>query len=322
MVYHMLRRSLGDSLFWQALRDFYETARFTVATWEDVEAAFSKAAGEDLSWYFDQWLSRTGMPAISLEGAEYKAGEGDYEVTFRIVQEDPAWRFDIPVRVETTHGTESQMVQMAGPESTYTLSTRAEPVGIAIDPDYDTFRKLYIEEIPLTLGSMFGQDSPVVVIGNLEADSTRAHFREVAMAWGLAAYTVEEADFDEARLATDHVWLMGRGDLLNRLAGPDASSEVGAEGRKIAVGSASIQVGGEDFAMPGNTLVCALRNPDHEELGLGIVVSDDVTTLKSLARRIPHYGKYSYVGFTGSRPALRGVWPERKSPMAFDFGER
>jgi hypothetical protein len=113
---------------------------------------------------------------------------------------------------------------------------------------------------------------------------------------------------------------MGRGDLLSRLAGPKAGTA--AEGSKVAVGSASIQVAGEEFAIAGNTLVCALRNPDHEELGLGIVVSDDVTTLKSLARRIPHYSKYSYVGFAGSRPALRGVWPERMSPLAVDFKER
>ncbi len=319
MVFHMLRRSLGDDLFWQALRDFYESSRFTVASWKDVEAAFSGAAGGDLSWYFDQWLTRTGMPAISLEEAGYKAGDGGYEITFRLMQESPAWRVDIPVRVETAHGTESRMVHLAGPESTYTFSTRAEPVSMAIDPDYDTFRKLYIEEIPLTLGSMFGQDSPAVVIGNLEADSTKEHLRSVAEAWGLAAYIVEEADFDESRLASDHVWMMGRGELLKRLTGPGADT-VG-EAKKVAVGAASIRVAGEEFAVPGNTLVCALRNLDHEDLGLGIVVSGDVMTLESLARRIPHYSKYSYVGFEGARLTLRGVWPEGDSPLAVDFRE-
>jgi hypothetical protein len=317
MVYHMLRRSLGDDLFWQALRDFYETAKFTVATWDDVEAAFSKAAGEDLSWYFDQWLSRTGMPAISVEGADYEVVGDGYEVTLELKQEDPAWRVNIPVRIETAGGTETHLVHLAAPESTYTFSTASEPAGIAVDPDYDTFRKLYIEEIPLTLGSMFGQDSPVVVIGNGEADSVKAGLRSVAAAWGLASYTVDEADFDKSRFATDYVWLMGRGDILESLAGQGAS--VAAETGKIAIGPTSASVAGEAFSMPGNTLVCALRNPEHEELGLGIVVSDDVATLKSLARRIPHYSKYSYLGFTGSRPALRGVWPERQSPMAVVF---
>lgn len=328
MVYHMLRRSLGDSLYWQALRDFYERSRFTVATWDDVQAAFSRAAGRDLSWYFDQWLSRTGMPALSLDGADYRAEDGDYQVTFKLKQESPAWRVDIPVRLETMQGSENRIVELSGPESTYTFSTRSEPASIAIDPDYDTFRKLYMEEIPLTLGSMFGQDSPAVVIGNLEADSTRQHLRSVAAAWGLASSTVEEADFDQSRLASEHVWLMGRGDLLNRLVGPDAlkaadSGQAGARGidtgGQVEVGTALVKVAGEEFAIPGNTLICALRNPDHEELGLGIVVSGDVTALESMARRIPHYSNYSYVGFEGARPTLRGVWPEGKSPMTVDF---
>ena len=314
MVFHMLRRSLGDSLFWQALRDFYESSRFTLATWNDVEAAFSGAAGADLSWFFDQWLSRTGMPAITLESAAYVARDGGYEVTFELRQDDPGFRFDIPVRVETTQGTETQMVHLAGLDSTYTLSTGAEPVGLAIDPDYDTFRKLYIEEIPLTLGSMFGQDSALVVIGNLEADSTRSYLRNVARSWGLAEYIVEEADFDESRLTTDHVWLVGRGELMNRLVGP--------EGSRVRVGSGSVQVADSDFAIPGNTLVCALRNPENENLGLAVVISGDVLSLESLASRIPHYSKYSYVGFEGSRSTLKGVWAEGKSPLAVDLRER
>jgi hypothetical protein len=326
MVYHMLRRSLGDDLFWQALRDLYETAKFTVASWDDVEAAFARATGDDFSWYFDQWLSRSGMPSIRVEGAEYEAVGDGYEITLRLAQEDPAWRVEMPVRIETADGAENHLVHFAGPESTYTFSTSDEPVSIGVDPDYDTFRKLYMEEIPLTLGSMFGQDSPVVVIGNLEPDSVRAGFREVAAAWGLAAYILEEADFDRSRLATDYVWLMGRGELLEGLAGPDAADEMAggitAAGEdKLVIRGTTARVAGEEFAMPGNTLVCALRNPDHEELGLGIVVSGDVTTLRSLARRIPHYSKYSYLGFMGSRPALRGVWPERQSPMAVVFGD-
>ena len=54
MVFHMLRRSLGDSVFREALRDFYRQARFTVADWGDLQTAFSEAAGTDLGWYFDQ----------------------------------------------------------------------------------------------------------------------------------------------------------------------------------------------------------------------------------------------------------------------------
>lgn len=97
---------------------------------------------------------------------------------------------------------------------------------------------------------------------------------------------------------------------------------VGREGGQIRVGSGSVQVADSDFAIPGNTLVCAFRNPDREEIGLGIVLSGDVASLRSLTSRIPHYSKYSYVGFEGSRSTLKGVWPERKSPLAVDFRER
>jgi hypothetical protein len=141
----------------------------------------------------------------------------------------------------------------------------------------------------------------------------------VARAWGLARFIVDETDFDEERLKSDHIWLLGRGDLLDRLAGPESAA---AKNEQVAVGSGSAAVAGTDFALSGNTLICTIRNPEREELGIGIVVSGDVGALESLARRIPHYSKYSYLGFQGSRPTLRGVWPERESPLAVDFRER
>jgi aminopeptidase N len=84
----------------------------------------------------------------------------------------------------------------------------------------------------------------------------------------------------------------------------------------------SITVSGTEFALDGSTLISAFRNPRDESLTVGMVLSDDVESLGSLAPRIPHYSKYSYLGFSGSRPVLRGVWKERQSPLRADLTGR
>jgi hypothetical protein len=42
-----------------------------------------------------------------------------------------------------------------------------------------------------------------------------------------------------------------------------------------------------------------------------------------LARKLPHYGKYSYLGFTGEEPtnSAKGQWPSVGSPLAADLAE-
>ena len=53
MLFHMLRRRLGDQQFRQGLSDFYHQYRGRRAGWKDVRAVAESIAGDDLSRFFD-----------------------------------------------------------------------------------------------------------------------------------------------------------------------------------------------------------------------------------------------------------------------------
>jgi aminopeptidase N len=314
MVFHMLRRSLGDSLFWWALREFYDRAKFRVASWRDLESTFGEAAGSDLGWYFDQWVKRPGCPVVSLASAGYSETEGIYEVDFTLGQNPPAFTIDLPIKIVTTEGEETETVRLAGIDSTYTFRTGALPLSLAVDPDYDTFRRLYLEEIPITLGTLFGQDSVAVVIGNRESEVAKAALRRIAAAWGLGDRVTDEKDFDRSLTDSEHLWLLGRGDIMDGVL-------AGTAGR-IEITDQAVRVGGNDFAIEGGTLILTVRNPRNATLGVGVFISDDVDSGESLAQRIPHYSKYSYLGFAGPDPVLKGTWEEERSPLVRELRRR
>lgn len=314
MLFHMLRRSLGDSLFWSALRDFYREAKFTVASWDDVEAAFSRTAGTDLAWYFDQWVGRTGGPVVSVESTGYRESEGGFTTDFTLRQEAPPFVVDLPVRIVTAGGPVTKTVRLSDTETSYVVETEARPLSLSVDPDYDAFRMLYLEEIPMTLGTLFGQDSVAVVIGSRETPDAREAFSRIAAAWGLGGLVSDEADFDENRMATEHVWLMGRGDLSDRLL-----AEVPGVGE---TGDDPAGVGGGHSLPSGGTVIVTIRNPQAENLGVGIIVSDEADRGLSLATRIPHYSKYSYLRFSGGRPVVKSTWEEENSPLFAELERR
>jgi aminopeptidase N len=314
MVYHMLRQSLGDSLFWAGLRDFYARYKFKMASWGDLTSAFEETSGEKLTWFFDQWVRRAGAPMISLADVDRAKHHGKHMVRFTLKQVPPVFTVDLPVRVETTHGTENFRVRLSGEDSTYSIETRSEPLALAIDPDFDVFRRLYLEEVPLTLGGVFARDSIPVVLGASEDEGTRAALKEVATSWDLARNLLEESPEAEAVISGKHVWLMGRGEALKTLLAPLRG--------EIEITGETVKLADSTYTLKGNTLVFAIRNPHDERLAIGVVLTQDPEGLKGLAGRLPHYSSYSYLLFEKDKPIAKGVWKERRSPLKVDFRER
>jgi len=96
-VLHMLRRLLGDEVFFQGLRRFYMDRRYQKAGTEDFERAMEAASGRVLDRFFERWIYGSGIPRIRYST---QIGEGQVLVRF----EQPADQvFDIPITVTITY---------------------------------------------------------------------------------------------------------------------------------------------------------------------------------------------------------------------------
>src|SRR5690606_1282159 len=95
MVFHMLRRDLGDRDFAAALRRFYQRHRFRRASWSDLEAVFSETARRDLAPMFRQWIERVGAPALALDVEVPEPGK--LTVVVRQTQEEEPFAVNVPV---------------------------------------------------------------------------------------------------------------------------------------------------------------------------------------------------------------------------------
>lgn len=68
LVLHMLRGLLGDAAFFDGLRRFYRTSRFTKVGTEEVRAAFEAASGRSLEGFFERWVHDFSVPRIRQTG--------------------------------------------------------------------------------------------------------------------------------------------------------------------------------------------------------------------------------------------------------------
>ena len=74
MILHMLRWVLGEDKYLKTMRDFAETYRGKSATMDEFKAIAEKYYGDQLTWFFSQWLDSTGAPEFKLKYTVYRLG--------------------------------------------------------------------------------------------------------------------------------------------------------------------------------------------------------------------------------------------------------
>jgi aminopeptidase N len=65
-VLHMLRKHLGDKLFYKSLNNYLTTNAHQPVSTEDLRIAVEEASGQSMDWFFDQWLYKMGHPVFDV----------------------------------------------------------------------------------------------------------------------------------------------------------------------------------------------------------------------------------------------------------------
>ena len=308
MTWHMLRLKTGDAAFVRALRVFYRDYRFRVASWNDIERSFEAETGRDLRPFFEQWVRSTGVPELRLEAAEVSGT--DLDITLVQVQGGRAFELDVPVAIATSAGIERRVVAMsaAAARTHAHLSLAAAPLRVEIDPAFDLCRRLSLFEVPPALSKAFGAGRALVVV---PARSAAVYAGLAASLAGDGVDTVSDADVD-ALPAGRAVWVLGRD---NRLA-PAVAEALAAYGASLDPAAApwpAVTAGAAGM----RSLVAAVRHPGDPAQVVVYVAAPTAAAAGALARKLPHYGRYSWLVFEGDDAVNAGIgeWPTGDTPL-------
>jgi len=65
-VVNMLRFVLGDELFWRAINHYVKKHAFQNVETQQLLVAIEEATGQNLQWFFDEWLYKIGHPEFEI----------------------------------------------------------------------------------------------------------------------------------------------------------------------------------------------------------------------------------------------------------------
>jgi aminopeptidase N len=133
-VLHMLRRELGDSVFWKSIRQYYAEYAGKTADTDDLRKVFEKISGKDLSVFFKQWLFTPGIPEIKVTW-KYNASSKKINVTVEQLQKTGPFTFPLELSVGSEHARPLiKKLQISKPTETFEFETGRSASIVMIDP--------------------------------------------------------------------------------------------------------------------------------------------------------------------------------------------
>lgn len=287
MVFLMLRDLVGGEAFGRGLRLFWNSHRFTVASWDDLRRDLEQTSGQALRGFFEQWLERPGGPNVRIGTARALRVDAGARLALSVEQLPPVYRLRVPVEIVTGQTVDLRWIDIDQAKQTVTLELARTPDGVRLDPDLRVWRVLAAEQLPPILRRWILADAARLALAS-DDESVRT-------AASLLAERLLESKPNRVPLAD-----------LN--AGAEPGLIVGLA-PDVDAALARLRLPPRPTRLVRGTAQVWTIERDAGTPPVAVISARDVASLQALMRPLPHYGAQSFIVFDGARAVERGVWP-------------
>jgi predicted metalloprotease with PDZ domain len=130
LVLHMIRnllidwKTMNEDKFYSLVKEWYDTHRGRAATTEDFIRLTEKYVGEDMTWFFNQWIYGTEIPTYKFTYSIETATNSTFTATGQVITvgAGPGFRMYVPLEIKIDDKHKAYIrVSVEGPETTFTL---------------------------------------------------------------------------------------------------------------------------------------------------------------------------------------------------------
>ncbi len=244
-VLHMLRFLLGDDLFRESFRRYGERFKYQNAETRDFIQVVKETSGENLDWFFEQWIYLAGHPKLEVSKSwspETRTLKLSIEQTQETGELTPVFRLPMDLEITCKERTDTHRIVLDRKSQDFYFSLPSKPLMVIVDKGDWTLKTLTFKKrtpellYQLEHGDVMDQvrairgladkrgDSKAVetLRGVLTADGFWGTRREAALALG----KIKTADAVQGLLAG-----LEAGEARVRLAAAEAMGGIDASPR-------------------------------------------------------------------------------------------
>lgn len=138
-VFHMLRYVIGDQSFLRLMKEFPGSHAWASVSTEDLDKAAQAAFGQNIHYFFIEWIESSGAPEFKLEYTIYRTQKG-FRVVGKVSQDLDTFRMPVELKIETEGNPESKRIEVVGPSSEFIVETFGKPKSLVLDPNNRVLR--------------------------------------------------------------------------------------------------------------------------------------------------------------------------------------
>lgn len=155
-VVHTLREQVGNENFWKAINIYLNRHKFAPVESTDLRKAMEEVSGQDLAWFFDQWVYGAGAPNLTVKQA-YSPRSKTFTLTFSQIQltdtiTPSVFRLPMTIAYKVGGIRVEQPVDITKRIQTVSFKVDGRPSGLEVDPEERTpLKKVKIK--PISVGN-------------------------------------------------------------------------------------------------------------------------------------------------------------------------
>lgn len=138
-VMNMLRNVVGDDNFKKGMHAFLDKYSWQSVNSDDFRKIMESVSGQDLRYFFIQWLESSGSPQFKLDYTILRTQKG-FRIVGKINQDLDTFRMPVDLYIETEGNPETKRIEVTGTSSEFSLDTFGKPRKVTIDPNHVLLR--------------------------------------------------------------------------------------------------------------------------------------------------------------------------------------
>ena len=308
MVFHMLRRELEDEAFFSGIRTLIRDQTGAYADWKTLEHVFEQAAGRELGWFFSQWVHQPGAPELRIRSTDGHPQEGSsegYLIEITVDQTPPHYEITLPLRINLANGQiYESFIRVKANTTTETIPVPTQPIHLAVDPQFDTLRRLQPEHIPPMLNVWVTAQDPVVILPGRGFEQESSVYQPILHRLQSGEHPVTILPTEEGIITHSNSQLVLDDPQSNHLSAK-VLEHCPAEDFKLATNQLTIR--GQTFEGPSIAWLISCPHPTRPGHTITVFSGFSPSALSRVARLLFFYGWDSYLVFKDGTVVTRGT---------------
>ncbi|HLK21226.1 MAG TPA: M1 family aminopeptidase [Bryobacteraceae bacterium] len=136
---NMLRNVIGKENFAKLEANFTQKYAWQTVSTADFRKMAEEISGQNLQYFFLQWLESSGAPEFKLEYTVFRTQKG-FRVMGKITQDLDTFHMPVDLKIETEGNPETKRIDVVGTSSEFTVDTFGKPKSVTIDPAASVLR--------------------------------------------------------------------------------------------------------------------------------------------------------------------------------------